>query len=73
MASKSPTVNDNIEIVVATLEKSWLLTKETPEREGCEVSLLELEKMFNKYGPQNTHDLGYKTKPVTSRKSAGQA
>jgi hypothetical protein len=73
MASKSPTVNDNIEIVVATLEKSWLLTKETPEREGCEVSLLELEKMFNKYGPQNTHDLGYKTNPVTSRKSAGQA
>jgi hypothetical protein len=70
MAAKAPTVNDNIEIVIATAERSWYLTKEQPEQEGCDVSLLELEQMFKKYGPQNTYDLGFITKAPTSRKSA---
>lgn len=69
MAARAPTVNDNIEIVVATPEASWYLTKEVPEREGCEVSLLELEHQFKRYGPQNTYDLGFKPKQSAARKA----
>lgn len=71
MAAKSPTVNSDIEIIVATAEKSWYLSKEKPEAEGCGVSLLELQQMFKKYGPQNTDEIGHKPNPSVSRKSAG--
>ena len=69
MAGKAPTVNENIEIIIATAERSWHLTAEHPEREGCEVSLLELKKMFDKYGPQNTFAIGHQPKRSTSRTS----
>ncbi len=72
MASKAPTVNHRLEMVIATAEQSWLLTNEEPEVAGCEVSLLELATMFKKYGPQDTTTLGHPSKPSTSQKLGDQ-
>jgi hypothetical protein len=60
MAAKAPTVNESIEIaIVLPGAKSFHLTDETPEIEGCPVSLPELESMFTKYGPRTTSLLGH--------------
>jgi hypothetical protein len=67
MAARAPTVNENIEIaVILPGAKSFHLTDETPEIDGCPVSLSELESMFTKYGPQTTSLLGH-PKPVSKK------
>jgi hypothetical protein len=73
MASKAPTVNNNIELLVASNDRSFYLTEEKPSVGGCPVSLTELRTMFDAYGPRSTHAIGHQQpKPLTSRKSAGQ-
>jgi len=59
MAEKSPHVGkDDIEmLIVPPSGKPFLLLPGHPEREGCPVSLTEMKRMFEKYGPQNTDDL----------------
>jgi hypothetical protein len=72
MAARAPTVNDNIEIaIVLPNEKHYHLTEDKPIIEGCPVSLPELERMFKKYGPQETlKDLGHQLpKPSIVEKS----
>jgi len=69
MAAKAPTVNNNLEMVIASADGHYLITEEKPTVDGCPVSLPELKSMFPKYGPQNTNALGHqKIKPSTSQK-----
>jgi hypothetical protein len=71
MAAKAPTVNTNIDMVLAFTDRHYILSDEKPEAEDCPFSLTELVAMYPKYGPQNTHALGHQPlpKPSVSRKS----
>jgi hypothetical protein len=71
MAAKAPTVNTNIDMVVAFADRHYVLSNEKPEAEGCPCSLTELAAMYPKYGPQSTYELGHQspTKPLASQKS----
>jgi len=71
MATKAPTVNTNIDMVLAFADRYYILSDEKPEAEGCPFSLRELVTMYPKYGPQNTYELGHQPlpKPSVSRKS----
>jgi hypothetical protein len=71
MANSAPTVNANLEAVVAFADRHYLLTQEKQEEEGCPVSLSEMKSLYKRLGPQNTNELGYKIpKPqLVSRKS----
>jgi hypothetical protein len=70
MGSSAPTVNKRLDIGVAFADQHYLLTEEHPEADGCPISLTELVKMYEKYGPQDTNDLGHPIpKPSASRKS----
>ena len=68
MASKTPTVNERINFLIATAKGSFALTDDEPEQRGCPVSLANLRERFSKYGPQDTTCLGFAT-PSTSRMS----
>ncbi|HKW96177.1 MAG TPA: hypothetical protein VJN43_00515 [Bryobacteraceae bacterium] len=59
MASRAPTVNDTIEMVVATADTGFMLSADNPYPLGCPVSLPELESLSKEYGPRNTKDLGF--------------
>jgi hypothetical protein len=71
MAAKAPTVNTNIDMVLAFADRHYILSDEKPEPEGCPFSLTELVAMYPKYGPQRTHELGHQPTPTpsVSRKS----
>jgi hypothetical protein len=62
MAEQSPFVGrDDIEIAVCTPRKSYILTQQRPEHDGCAVSLVRLKEMWQRYGPPDTSVLD--TKP----------
>lgn len=61
MASQAPTVNRNLEVVVATASGHYVLTEEHPELPGCPVSIPELKKMFKRYGPRDTNPSGHQS------------
>jgi hypothetical protein len=65
MASKAPTVNRNLELVIAFADRHYLLTEENTAMDGCPISMPEMNSMFKKYGPQETNDLGH-IKPSVS-------
>lgn len=55
MAEHSPHVGrDDIQLLVANREQSYLLTEREPERSNCPVSLTELKRMVEKYGAHST-------------------
>jgi hypothetical protein len=56
MAEKSAHVNDNVELLIATKDEHFRLTKQRPQ--SGEWSLGELSELFKKYGPQSTEPLG---------------
>jgi len=60
MATQCPTVNKNLEVIIASRAKNYLLNAEFPETDGCPVSLPELGQFFKEYGPRNTNALGHK-------------
>lgn len=69
MANMAPTVNENVDMVIAFADKHYILTTREPERDGCPISLKELKEMYKKYGPQDTNPLGHvPSRPSTSRK-----
>lgn len=58
MAEKSPHVGkDDIEMIVASADKHYVLTHDNPERQGCPVSLTKLRELWDKYGVPKTDDL----------------
>jgi hypothetical protein len=59
MAASAPTVNKNIDLVMAFADRHYILSDEKPEVEGCPFSLAELVAMYPKYGPQSTYGLGH--------------
>jgi hypothetical protein len=60
MAARAPTVNSNLDMVIAFADKSFLLSEESSV-EGAPISISELRAMFKKYGPQDTNtDLAHK-------------
>ena len=61
MAGSAPTVNKNLEILVAMQEKHYFLNAETPEVDGCPISIPELRSLYKKLGPQETNRLGHQT------------
>ena len=69
MAANAPTVNKNMEIVMAFADRGYTLTAEYPEPEGCPFSLTELNAMYPKYGPQDTFEIGHQPMKSTSQKS----
>jgi hypothetical protein len=58
MASRAPTVNDDIEIVVATSSQCFHLDRRNPTRDGCPVSLTELDALWDSYKPRDTNAIG---------------
>ena len=69
MASMAPTVNKNLDLIVAFTDRHYILTAEKPEAEGCPVSLPDLKSWYKKFGPQDSNELGHKlTKPSISQK-----
>jgi hypothetical protein len=67
MANMAPTVNRDVEMLVAFANRHYVLTAEKPEIEGCPISLPELRSLYEKLGPQNTNELGHKIARVGSR------
>jgi hypothetical protein len=70
MAAKAPTVNANIDMVLAFADRHYVITDEFPEPNGCPFSLTEMRELYKKYGPQNTVELGHE--PPT-RSNAGKS
>ena len=56
MAEKSAHVNDNVELLIATKDEHFHLTRQRPQ--SGEWSLGGLSEQFKKYGPQSTLPLG---------------
>ena len=56
LTARPPGLDGSLEVIVATKDKAFHLTASTPEPEGCDVSLLELEMMLDKYGPRDTNE-----------------
>jgi hypothetical protein len=72
MAEQAPTVNKNLEIVVAFAGRHYPLTAEKPVAEGCPISFNELKGLYKKLGPQDTNELGHsKTKQLNARREKG--
>jgi hypothetical protein len=69
MAETAPTVNANVDMVIASADQHYLLTIEKPAPTGSPVSLDDLRVMYKKYGPQSTIDLGHKTKEPSTKRS----
>jgi hypothetical protein len=64
----------SLEMIVATKQTAFHLTHKDRESSGCPVSLLELESMFEKYGPRDTdQDLGHPKPSVSSSGKLKQA
>jgi hypothetical protein len=59
MAAKSPTVNESIEILIASHVGSHIVSTDNPWTNGCVTSIGELEEMFRVHGPQSTDGLGH--------------
>jgi len=59
MAARAPTVNDDIEILIAVPNQSFHLTRQEPEKSGCPISLTEMEELFKKYETPKTAGLGH--------------
>lgn len=73
MAESAPTVNKDIEIVIATPKGSFHIMRDLEVTvrgqesiEQCPVSLAELEVLYEKYQAPTTDDLGH-PKPVISK------
>jgi hypothetical protein len=57
MAGATPTVNDRIDVLIATAKESFMLPHDLPPPPGSPVTLKELETMAKKYGPRKTDSL----------------
>lgn len=66
MANMTPTVNTNLEAVIAFADRHYLLTDEKPTVDGCPISLSELRSMFREHGPQDTNKLGHQKIKILS-------
>jgi hypothetical protein len=59
IASSAPTVNRDIEVLVATAKGGFHFSRESPNPQGCPVSLPWLVSMARRYGPRKTDPLGF--------------
>lgn len=58
MAERSPHVGkDDIQLLIANREKAHVLTEDKPESPGCPISLTELKRLRDEYGPKKTDNL----------------
>ena len=60
LAAKAPTVNVDIEMLIATSTGACHYSRDGTSHQGSGISLSELANLFKKYGPQSTEDLGFK-------------
>jgi hypothetical protein len=58
-AASSPTVNKDVEILIATANKAFHLSRESPSDPECMVSLPWLRSMARKHAPRKTDSLGF--------------
>ena len=72
MASKAPTVNRNLELVIGFADRHYLLTEENAAMDGCPISMPEMKSMFKKYGPQETNELGHIKPSVSGTRKGGK-
>jgi hypothetical protein len=70
LASSAPSVNKDIEILVATKESHFHLSSEAPSIANCPISLPWLKQMAKKYGPRSTNDLGFGAHPSKPKSSS---
>lgn len=59
MAGSTPTVNDNIDVVVATARETFALPYDSPPTSNSPLALEDLEKMAKRFGPRRTDSLGF--------------
>jgi hypothetical protein len=57
MAEQSPFVNTQIDLVIASKEKNFSVTRHNPRPDGVPITIEELREMFLIYGPKETDDL----------------
>ena len=69
MAYKAPTVNDDIEILIATAGDCYYTSKPLGLMEKPLMSVDELSELFKKYGPQETRDDFGFPRPSVPRRS----
>jgi len=65
MAAATPTVNDKIDALIATARGSFMLGHDLTTPQGSPVTLRELEKLANKFGPRNTNSVGFQGSNAT--------
>jgi hypothetical protein len=70
MASKAPTVNDDIEIMVATKREVFHTSSKHPPKPGSPITLEQLSNLFLEYGPRSTGVLEFPKQ--STQTSAGQ-
>jgi hypothetical protein len=72
MAERTPTVNDDVEIVIATPNGSFhlmgdqdVMVRGQESAERCPISLAELEQLYGKYQAPKTDDLAHPKSSVS--------
>jgi len=63
MAASAPTVNDDIEIVVALKDRFFYMSRETPTPSGSPISITQLQTLARRHGPRSTDVLGFTAGP----------
>ena len=54
LTARPPSSGGSLEMIVASNDKAFRFTADTPEPEGSPISFLELENMLEKFGPRDT-------------------
>ena len=57
MAESSPFVNEQIDMIIASHKKYYIVTRTNPEPEGVPVTVAKLRELAEKYGPKETEGL----------------
>jgi hypothetical protein len=57
MAAAAPTVNENVDVVIATAKQTFLLGHDLPPPPGTPLTVADLKRMAKRYGPRSTRSL----------------
>jgi hypothetical protein len=56
MAESSPFVNDQLDVVIASHKKHYVITRAYPTPDGFPITVAELREMLSVYGPKETDE-----------------
>ena len=69
MAASAPTVNTDIEVLIATAKDQFHLSGRNPSNPGCPISISWLRSMAKRYGARRTDALGFRGQPSSPTSS----